>query len=472
MKANILRMIDWFIPESVRGERTELPVWRNFVFTHFAGPLLCQAISFFLYQADTTHGFACWAIIIGIWGFWTLPFVLKFSRSLTLAATLSVQMLCLASLFGSFFYGGVNSPFLPWILVAVLLGFFYLSERPKLVMLILAGNIAVFAIVALVFGFPEIVPHERLTMVGWITVSSGTIYMAWMAMFYASVMSMRSQLQRETELHRNTSNRLQVAKEVAERTSRAKSVFLARMSHELRTPLNAVIGYSEILLEDLPEGGDEQLRSDLQRINGAGKHLLSLVTEVLDITKIEQNATDIKAEKFEVAAVINEVMATCDSLAKVKKNKLVVRIEPELGVIDNDAVKFRQILLNLLSNSAKFTSNGVITISAARAPGDGCDMIEMSVADTGIGMSEQDISRLFKRFSQASMEIEKRFGGSGLGLSICAHFCALMGGKISVTSEVGKGSRFTVWIPSRLTSTAPAKAADTASAFHGFAFAN
>ena len=131
MKPKILRMIDWFIPDRILGERTELPVWRNFVFTHFAGPLLCQTISIFLYVADTTHGFACWAMIIGIWAFWGLPFVLKFSQSITLSATLSVQMLCLASLGGSFFYGGVNSPFLPWILVAVLLGFFYLSERPS-----------------------------------------------------------------------------------------------------------------------------------------------------------------------------------------------------------------------------------------------------------------------------------------------------------------------------------------------------
>jgi signal transduction histidine kinase len=465
-------MIDWFIPESVRGERTELPVWRNFVFTHFAGPLLCQAISIFLYEADTTHGFAVWAMIIGIWAFWALPFVLKLSQSITLAATLSVQMLCLASLFGSFFYGGVNSPFMPWILVAVLLGFFYLSERPKFVALLLACNIASFATASLFFGFPEIVPHERLTMVGWITVTAGTIYMAWMAMFYASVMSMRSQLQRETELHRQTSKRLQVAKEVAERISRAKSVFLARMSHELRTPLNAVIGYSEILLEDLPQGGDEQRRSDLQRINGAGKHLLSLVTEVLDITKIERNAAEIKTGKFDVAALINEIIATCDSLARVKKNKLVLRVDPGLGVIDNDAVKFRQILLNLLSNAAKFSSNGLITIAAARAPGGACDMIEMSVSDTGIGMSEQEISRLFKRFSQASSEIERQFGGSGLGLSICAHFCALMGGRIGVTSEVGKGSRFTVWIPSRPPSTDRADADETASTFRGFAFAN
>ena len=472
MIAFILRLIDWFIPETVRVDRTELPVWRNFVFTHVAGPMLCQSISVYLYNTDKSHGFACWSVIAGIWGFWALPFVLKYSKSLELAAAISVQMLCLAALFGAYFYGGVNSPFLPWILVAALLGFFYLSERPKFVSALLACNIGAFALVALLFGFPEIVPRSELTGVGWITVTSGTIYMSWMAIFYANVMSLRSKLQRETELHRETSKRLQVAKELAERVSRAKSVFLARMSHELRTPLNAVIGYSEILLEDLPEAGGDQRRADLQRINNAGKHLLSLVTEVLDITKIERNTTELKIEKFDAAVLIDEIMATCESLAKVKKNKLVLHIAPGLGVVETDAVKFRQILLNLLSNAAKFTDKGQITLAAARVRSQPCDMIEVSVSDTGIGMTEPEMARLFKRFSQASAETEKQFGGSGLGLSISAHFCALMGGRIEVGSDVGKGSRFTVRIPARAPSQEHAQAGSTPDEFHGFAFAN
>ena len=472
MIAAILRLTDWFIPESVRGERTELPVWRNFVFTHLAGPLLCQSISIYLYVTDTNHKIVVWTIVIGIWGFWALPFVLKYSKSMTLAAWLSVQVLSSASLFGSFFYGGVSSAFLPWFLVAVLLGFFYLSEKPKIVALTLAGNIAAFAIVSLLFGFPQLVPPDKLTLLGWITVTAAVIYMSWMACFYANVMSMRSRLQRETEFHRETSKRLQVAKEIAERTSRAKSVFLARMSHELRTPLNAVIGYSEILLEDLSGEGDEQRRCDLQRIHTAGKHLLSLVTEVLDIAKIERDDADLKVEKFDVAAMINEIMATCDSLAKVKKNKLVLRVAPDLGTIESDALKFRQILLNLLSNAAKFTNNGQITISAIRERGEPGDMIKMCVADTGIGLSQGEISRLFKRYSQASAETEKLFGGSGLGLAICTRFCKVMGGKIAVESEVGKGSRFTVWIPSQRPSTDRANASQAVDEPNGFAFAN
>jgi signal transduction histidine kinase len=446
----IIRVVDWFIPAWVHNERNELAVWRNYVFTHLAGPLMAQSISIFLYNTDKSHGLACWTMIVGISAFWSLSFVLKYTESLSLAAIGSVQFLCMASLGGAYFYGGVASPFLPWILVAVLLGFFYLSDRPKFVAALVIGNISAFAVAALVFGFPEIVPLHKLTQVGWISVISGGIYMAWMAIFYSKIMSMRSTLQRETDNHRRTAERLQSAKVRAERVSRAKSIFLARMSHELRTPLNAVIGYSEILLEDLPDEGDAQRRSDLQRINDAGKHLLSLVTEVLDISKIERNDSDVKAETFDVATIIQQIKATCDSLAKVKKNELVLELQPDLGTMHNDAVKFRQILLNLLSNAAKFTSNGRIVVSALRRAGDDGDEIEVSVADSGIGMTPDEILRLFKRFSQASADTEKRFGGSGLGLSICASFCTLMGGAIKVDSAVGKGSRFTAVIPVRL----------------------
>ncbi len=468
----IVQWIDWFIPDEIKSQRHDLPVWRNFVFTHFAGPLLSQSISVYLYNADTSHGFACWAMIAGIWTFWLLPFVLKYTANLNLAAALSVQGLCLASLFGSYFYGGVNSPFLPWILVAVLLGFFYLSDRPKFVAIILACNIGAFAVISTAFGFPEIVPKDELTHVGWISVISGTIYMAWMAIFYSKIMYMRSELQRETERHRLTSKRLQEAKEEAERISRAKSIFLARMSHELRTPLNAVIGYSEILLEELPQDGDAQRRTDLQRVNSAGKHLLSLVTEVLDISKIEQNATELKIERFSVAALIDQIKSTCDSLAKVKKNILVLNLAPDLGYMQNDAVKFRQILLNLLSNASKFTSNGEIVIVASRIRQEAGDMIEVSVRDSGIGMSPTEISRLFKRFSQAAADTERRYGGSGLGLSICSNFCAAMGGTITVQSAVGKGSSFTVRIPCHRDAPEKSAAREDLEQGVGLAFAN
>ena len=450
MLNTILRVIDWFIPVEIRADRTELPVWRNFIFTHIAGPVLSQAISIFLWRADRHHGFACWTMIIAILGFLTLPFVLKYTRSLIKSAFLSVQLLCFASLFGAFNYGGVSSPFLPWLLVAVLLGYFYISDRPRVVTALVAGDIAAFALAFGVFGFPELVSAEKLSQVGWISVLGAFIYMSWMANFYAEMMSVRSELERETERHRETSDQLRRANEIAERASRGKSSFLARMSHELRTPLNAVIGYSEILIDELDPGQDNEMkRSDLTRINTAGQHLLSLVTDVIDITKIENDTVELHCERIDVDALLDELMQTSAALARVKKNQIVLRKFARIDDMQGDKVKLRQILLNLIGNAAKFTSNGVITVSVDRRVTAEGDRVEFAVSDTGIGISKSDQSRLFENFQQASAETAKLFGGSGLGLSICASFCLLMGGQITVESEPGRGARFQVSLPLR-----------------------
>ena len=448
MIKTFLHWIDWFIPDDIKGDKTELPVWRNFVFTHIAGPILSQSISVYLWRADKAHGLACWTMIVSILGFLTLPFVLKFTRSLVASAFLSVQLLCFASLFGAFNYGGVSSPLLPWLLVAVLLGYFYVSERPRAVTLMVGANIGAFALAYQIFGFPERVPPEQLAEVGWISVLGGVVYMSWMANFYANIMSVRSELEREIDRHRETSDNLLRANEIAERASRGKSAFLARMSHELRTPLNAVIGYSEILLDDLDAGGaDDDKRLDLLRINNAGKHLLSLVTDVIDVSKIENDAVEVHCERIDLDALLEELVETSAALVKVKKNRLALQKLGRIGQMEGDAVKLRQILLNLIGNAAKFTSNGVITVGVKARSGVGGDRIEFTVSDTGIGISREDQSRLFENFRQASAETAKLFGGSGLGLSICARLCALMGGEIRVESELGRGSSFVVSLP-------------------------
>jgi signal transduction histidine kinase len=414
-----------------------------------------------LWQADTSHGFACITLIISIIGFLTLPFVLKYTRSLVVSALLSVQLLSFASLFGAFNYGGVSSPFLPWLLVAVLLGYFYISDRPRLVTTIVVTNIAAFAIAFMLKGFPELVPPDKLAQVGWISVVGGFVYVSWMANFYANIMSKRSELERETERHRETSDELRRASETAERASRGKSAFLARMSHELRTPLNAVIGYSELLLEELDASGDNEVkRADLMRINHAGKHLLSLVTDVIDIAKIENDTVELHCERIDIDALLDEIVETSAALAKVKKNRLTLQKAGQLGLVSSDAVRLRQILLNLIGNAAKFTSNGLIVLSATRRSTLSGDWLDFVVSDTGIGISREDQTRLFNNFTQASVDTAKLFGGSGLGLSICARLCSSMGGNIKVDSDRGKGARFHVSVPATLPpSTAQAMAA-------------
>jgi signal transduction histidine kinase len=453
----VVKFIDWFIPAGTKLDRSQRGLAQNFIFTHLFGPLLSQSISLFLYLSDPHQGPACWTVIVCIWLFWAFPFVYRVSGNLQLSALISVELLAFTSLFGAYFYGGVSSPFLPWLLVSLLLGFFYLSERPILIVALFTFNILGFVLAYLLWGFPTLLSHEQLSMVGWISILSATIYMSWMAIYYANMITVGSELEREADRHRETAVRLREAKDMADEANRAKSIFLAKMSHELRTPLNAVIGFSEILLEGVEfEGKNSRKKPDLERINSAGKHLLSLVTDVLDLSKIESNCVELKIEQFDLSDVVREVVATVQPAVAEKNNKLVVRCPSNLGIVSTDQTKLRQAALNLLSNAAKFTEGGTITLSAQRRKHQAGDWIEIQVQDTGIGIDESEIGRLFQNFGQANRATSSKYGGTGLGLALSQKLCALMGGGISATSEPGRGSCFTIRVLAWMTEQQPA----------------
>lgn len=445
----ILKLIDWFVPPAAKRERSELGLVRNFVFTHLFGPLMAQSICVFLYLTDPHPGVVVWTMIAAIWSFWTLPFLLKFTGNLQLVSLCTVEGLAFASLFGSFFYGGVSSPLLPWLVIGLLLGFFYLGDRPLLVLGLVGANVAVFAAAYVLHGgFAPRVALSALTAVGWISIFSATVYMGWMAIYYVSTIALRSDLEREAERHRETAVRLHRAKEEAERANVARSIFVAKMSHEFRTPLNAVIGYSELLLEHGQDtGADEQKLKDLQRINAAGQHLLALVTDVLDLSRIESKAVDVSIETFALARFVDDVISTARPLMDPNGNQLVVKAAAELGSVTTDQTKLRQVVLNLLSNAAKFTTQGNISLNVRREARGGADWIEIRVDDDGIGMAEEELAKLFQDFAQANAETAGKYGGTGLGLAVSQKLCALMGGGITVTSKVGRGSSFVVRLP-------------------------
>ncbi len=233
------------------------------------------------------------------------------------------------------------------------------------------------------------------------------------------------------------------ARRDAEAANTAKSQFLASMSHELRTPLNAIIGYSEMLQEDATDRGDTTPLPDLQKIHSAGKHLLALINDVLDLSKIEAGKMQLFVETFEVAPLVEQVATTVRPLVDKNANRLEVRCAPDAGTMHSDATRVRQVLLNLLSNASKFTDHGVITLQVDRA---GPDLV-FCVRDTGIGMTPEQLGRLFEAFSQAEASTAAKYGGTGLGLAISRRFCQLMGGELIVTSESGVGSTFTVHLP-------------------------
>jgi signal transduction histidine kinase len=238
-----------------------------------------------------------------------------------------------------------------------------------------------------------------------------------------------------------------VAKVSAEEASIAKSQFLANMSHELRTPLNAIIGYSEIIEDEALDLGYTQLSPDLQKINSAGKHLLALINEILDLSKIEAGKMEFYIEPVDIKQVVMETVGTVDSMIKQKHNSLVLHMQQELDVMQTDLTKLRQVLYNLLSNASKFTENGTITLTVDQHYVQNHNWISFVVEDSGIGMTEEQCSRIFSAFAQADNSTTRRFGGTGLGLAISQTFCQMMGGNISVKSTLGKGSTFYVNLP-------------------------
>lgn len=447
--ANFQRLINWLTPEYLNADLHTRKRVQMFVVSHVFGPLIATPIPLFLAYADPQPFPHVPILAISIYGFWAfLPLLKLFPRAYTALAMVSVLNLSFAVLWGSYHYGGTSSPFLLWFVLTPLLAFMYLGSNWTTRIFVLSQifvGIGSFFAVYLFASFPEHIPVQDMVVAGVLSALGANIYVFMMAAYYSSVVDSQSELIKEIERHQHTLKKLTAAKDEAERANGAKSEFLAKMSHELRTPLNAVLGYSELLLEDAELDGRGQQIADLQKISAAGKHLLAMVNDILDISKIEAGKMSLHLENVDLNTLIDEVEATARPLAAKNANVFVVERGASLGVVLADGTKLRQAIFNLLSNAAKFTQNGKVTLSVRRDSA----WMEVAVADTGIGISREQQRALFSNFTQANAKIAAVYGGTGLGLSLSQNLCRLMGGSIEVESELGVGSRFAIRLPIR-----------------------
>jgi signal transduction histidine kinase len=446
------RLVNYFIPTDIMADREACKRAHVFLISHILGPFIGSVVPGTIYFIDPNPGYEVAILAISIMSFWVFPFLLKARVPYNPLALVSVQNLIFCILWSCYFYGGVTSPTLAWVLTIPLLAFFYLGSSASLRMIVIGMfvvNLAIFCVFYF-YGYHPLVnnlPSEAMQGLGLISTIAAALYVAMMALYYAKVQTSQGELEGEMRQHMATASALRLATVETERAGAAKAEFLAKMSHELRTPLNAVIGYSQILIEDAQDEGDTESIEDLGKILGAGQHLLKLVNEILDLSKIEAGRMELDLQETILADLFKEIVIEAEPAAEKNGNMIACRIDPNLGSPFCDAVKFRNVLTQLMDNAVKFTQNGRIELVAERLPGELADELAVHVIDTGIGIASDQISSLFEKFTVVDDSSTSKYGGTGLGLALSQKLCRLMGGDIFVESKVGQGSRFTVRVP-------------------------
>ena len=443
--SRLFALVNWFIPKKLMADADVVQGVHMFLISHFFGPFLGHTISLYILYVQGTPDWPWVVLFTAITLFWPFSFALRMTGCYVPLAFISIQNLLFCILWGCYHYGGASSPFLPWLITVPLLAFFYLpSARTRiLVSLLIVANLIGFYFIYDWHGFPDTIALSELAGVGFVSTFSAGMYVSMMALYYANIVSSQSDLEQEIQRHLQTAQELGEATEQAQRALRAKSEFLSNMSHELRTPLNAIIGYSEMLIEET--ACDDQRCADLKAINGAGQRLLGLINKLLDLSKLEAGRMDLHLEPLALRGLVDELAEEWQPAIASSGNSFRVESADDLGEVVCDAAKVRQAVANLLANAAKHTKGGCITLAASNRNG----QVVLAVRDTGPGMAPEQMNHLFETFVRHDGETSSVYRDDpGLGLPLSQRLCRLMGGDLTVDSQPGRGSCFTIRIPS------------------------
>ncbi|MDE2082128.1 MAG: HAMP domain-containing histidine kinase [Burkholderiales bacterium] len=438
--------VDWFVPEKLKQTPGMLQAVRMFLFSHLFGPILGHTITLSMLFLRGGADAAWWVLFIAITAFWPFAFVLRLTGWYVPLSLLSIQNLMFCIFWGCYQYGGISSPIMPWLVTVPLLGFFYLPGRSTriAVCLLIVANLGLFYGLYDVYGFHKTVAAESLVILGLVSTFSASAYVSMMALYFANIVYSQGELEREIGQHQATERRLRNAAAQARRALAAKSDFLAKMSHELKNPLNAVIGYSEILIEDSDEA-DLQKRRDLDTIRDAGHQLLRLIDTLLELSRLEAGKAELRVEEFDVADFVEQLVARARPSVTARGNELILQALPP-GRMACDMQKLERVVEGLLSNAAKFTQNGRITVSALIQRG----TCTLSIQDTGVGIGQERMANLFETMGTSADETSSKYDDEvRLGLPLAYRYCRLMGGHLSVASQLGRGSTVVVSLPTQ-----------------------
>lgn len=446
-----LQLADYFIPEKIKGDRDAHNQARMFLISHTMGPFLGNTVPLALLLVDPTPGLDIAVLALSITAFWIFPFLMKAGVAYEKLVITSVINLCFCILLSCFFNGGVSSPTLSWILIIPLLSFFYIGGEKRLQPTLLTIFGTAFAIFLSLYWYfapaANDIPQYAMIVLGLVSTAATLAYVATMAIYYSRIFDAGVELENEVRRRRHASEELRLAMAETDRASRMKAEFLARMSHELRTPLNAVIGYSQILREDMPSSTNPQMRKDIDKIHEAGEYLVRLINMILDLSKIESGHMKFVYRPHQMNEIIQDAVEGARAVIDANGNVIEFNGLEDADDARVDRDRLIQVLDSLLSNAGENTRKGKVTVTCTHA-GEGNDRVYfIDVADTGKGIDAARLATLFDTYGDKRDASSARYGGTGLNLSVTYRLAKAMGCELSVESQVGVGTNFRVTVP-------------------------